>query len=291
MGRKKIEDDNFDDFDEFELEEGETEEEIPYGEEAEELSRPAREPKRPKTPEVDIVFQDEQIVVIHKPAGLDSTRGQFAVESVLDVLEKKLSNLAEPLRLVHRLDRETSGLMVLAKTVDAQRNLSAQWETRTVDKTYLVIIHGMIQPEEGTIDLPLKKTGNQSRPVKVDHEGGKPATTEYKVLEQYRQYALVEAHPVTGRMHQIRVHFSVEGCPVLCDGHYGTPAPLYLSKFKRGYKAAGRKEEEKPLISRLALHANRLEFDHPATKERMKFELEPPKDFAAAVKQLGKYGR
>jgi 23S rRNA pseudouridine955/2504/2580 synthase/23S rRNA pseudouridine1911/1915/1917 synthase len=296
LNNKNNDDDNFDEFDEFDLEEGETEEEIPFGDEEEEeekekIQRPARPVKASKSPEVDILFQDEHILVVHKPAGVDSTRGQFSTESLLDILEKKLPKLPEPLRLVHRLDRETSGLMLLAKTIDAQRNLSTQWETRTVDKTYLVIIHGMIQPTEGTIDLPLKKTESQSRPVRVDHEDGKPAVTEYKVLEQYRQYALVEAHPITGRMHQIRVHFSSEGCPVLCDRHYGSPEPLYLSKFKRGYRHSERKEEEKPLIARLALHANRLEFDHPATNQRMKFQLDPPKDFSAAVKQLGKFGR
>lgn len=281
MGRKKPNDDEFDEFEDFEEEETE----------AGESPEPDEErPARTRPPEVEILFEDDHVLVINKPAGLDSTRGQFAEISVLDVLEAKLKGLSAPLRLVHRLDRETSGLMLLAKTEAAQRDLSGQWETRTVDKTYLVIVHGVVTATEGTIDLPLRKTQLQSRPVVIDHQGGKPAVTEYKVREQYRQYALVEAHPVTGRMHQIRVHFAAEGTPVLCDKRYGTPEPLLLSKFKRRYKPSGRKKE-RPLIDRLALHANRLEFTHPTTGERRVFELDPPKDFAAAVKQLGKYGR
>ncbi len=292
MGKNNM-DDNLDDFEELDGEEGEFDESEFDEEEflSEEEEKPSRATRKSKTPPVEILFQDQHILVIDKPSGIDSTRGQFSVECILDVLEAKLKDLTEPLRLVHRLDRETSGLMILAKTADAQRDLSTQWETRSVRKIYLVIVHGVMQPSEGTIDLPLRKTESQQRPIKVDHEQGKPSATEYKVLEQYRQHALIEAHPVTGRMHQIRVHFASEGCPVLCDRHYGSPEPLYLSKFKRGYKHSRRKEEEKPLIARLALHANHLEFDHPVTRERMKFELKPPKDFTATVKQLGKYGR
>jgi 23S rRNA pseudouridine1911/1915/1917 synthase len=292
--KKKIEEFDEDDFDENEfdpIEDDEVEEEIvPKAAKKKPLKEP---PPARKIPPVEIVFQDENLMVINKPSGLDSNRGQFAVECVLDVLEAKLKDLPGPLRLVHRLDRDTSGLMLLAKTPEAQRNLSTQWETRSVEKTYLVIVHGVMQPREGVIDLPLKKTENNYRPVLIDHEKGKTAVTEYKVLDQFRQYALLEAHPVTGRMHQIRVHVAAHGCPVLCDPRYGSPDPLLLSGFKRRYKPPGRKEDEKerPLIARLALHANSLKFNHPVTNERMEFKVEPPKDFSATVKQLGKYGR
>jgi RluA family pseudouridine synthase len=286
--KKMEEDDEFDEEEFDELEDEELEEEI-LEEKIE--KRPAKQPPRPKTPPVDILFQDEHLLVINKPSGLDSNRGQFAVACVLDVLEAQLKDLPGPLRLVHRLDRDTSGLMILAKTPEAQRDLSRQWESRSVEKTYLAIVHGVMQPREGVIDLPLKKTENSHRPVMIDHEKGKPAVTEYKVLDQFRQYALLEAHPVTGRMHQIRVHAAAHGCPVLGDPRYGSPEPLLLSQFKRRYKPSGRKETEKPLIARLALHAHTLHFNHPATRDRMEFKLDPPKDFAAAVKQLGKYGR
>ncbi len=286
--KKKFEEDDFDE-DEFdEIEDEELAEKV-VGDQIE--KQPSKQPPRPKSPAVEILFQDEHLLVINKPSGLDSNRGQFAVECVLDVLEAKLTELSEPLRLVHRLDRDTSGLMILAKTAEAQKDLSSQWESRSVEKSYLVVVHGVMQPREGTIDLPLRKTQNQHRPVMIDSEKGKPAVTEYKVLDQFRQYALLEAHPVTGRMHQIRVHVSAHGCPVLCDQHYGSPEPLLLSQFKRRYKPSGRKEIEKPLIARLALHAHTLKFNHPATRERMEFKLDPPKDFSAAVKQLAKYGR
>jgi 23S rRNA-/tRNA-specific pseudouridylate synthase len=120
---------------------------------------------------------------------------------------------------------------------------------------------------------------------------GKSATTEYVVLDQFRQYALVQAHPITGRMHQVRVHFASQGTPLLVDRLYGSEAPLLLSQFKRGYRHSGRKAEEKPLIARTALHAHTLAFTHPTTGERLTFKVEPPKDFTATIKQLSKYGR
>jgi RluA family pseudouridine synthase len=260
--------------------------------EVDDLGKPVKRIKSPTEQPIEILFQDEQVLVINKPAGLDSTRGQFvSEETVLDRLERQLPNLPESLRLVHRLDRDTSGAMVLAKTVDAQRKLSQQWETRTVEKTYLAIVHGVVHDPQGTIDIPLKKTNSAKHPVLPDPANGKPATTEYVVLDQFRQYALVQAHPITGRMHQVRVHFASQGTPLLVDKLYGSEAPLMLSEFKRGYRSSDRKGKEKPLIARTALHANKLSFDHPTTGERMTFTVEPPKDFAAAVKQLGKYGR
>ena len=152
MRKKPADEEELDDLDEFEDEEL-----------AEEENAAPEPPPPPKIPEVTVLFQDEHLLVIGKPAGVDSTRGQYAQVSVLDVLEEKIKDLPGPLRLVHRLDRETSGLMLLAKTPEAQRDLSAQWETRTVEKTYLAIVHGVVGPAEGTIDLPLKKT--HSNPV------------------------------------------------------------------------------------------------------------------------------
>jgi 23S rRNA pseudouridine955/2504/2580 synthase/23S rRNA pseudouridine1911/1915/1917 synthase len=261
-------------------------------EELEEEADERRKQKRQKPLPVKVLYQDADIVVIDKPAGLDSVRGQFAGDvTVLDRLEAELTDLKGPLRVVHRLDRETSGAMVLAKNEDAQRKLTEQWETRTVEKTYLAITHGVVPSREGVIDIPLKKTQSQKRPVLPDQQNGKPATTEFKVLDQYRNYTLVEAHPITGRMHQVRVHFAAQGTPLVADHIYGSEEPLLLSEFKRGYRPSGRKDEEKPLIARLALHAHTLAFNHPTTGERLTFTVEPPKDFSAAMKQLGKYGR
>jgi 23S rRNA pseudouridine955/2504/2580 synthase/23S rRNA pseudouridine1911/1915/1917 synthase len=260
-----------------------------------EEDKPISKPKKLKASSalpIEILYQDDQVLVINKPSGLDSTRGQFVnEETVLDRLERQFSDLPESLRLVHRLDRDTSGVMVLAKTVEAQRKLCPQWETRTVEKTYLAIVHGVVHEPQGTIDIPLKKTSSAKRPVLPDPAKGKAATTEYIVLDQFRQYALVQAHPITGRMHQVRVHFASQGTPLLVDRLYGSEAPLMLSQFKRGYRHSGRKAEEKPLIARAALHAYTLAFTHPTTGERLTFKVEPPRDFAAAVKQLGKYGR
>jgi 23S rRNA pseudouridine955/2504/2580 synthase/23S rRNA pseudouridine1911/1915/1917 synthase len=286
---KKNQNDELDELDEFEEAGWEEIEEDEFDLEFQPQLKPKKKEK--KLP-LKILYQDEAIVVIDKPSGMDSTRGQFASEeTVLDRMEVELPDLAEPIRLVHRLDRETSGAMVLAKTKDAQRTLSEQWQTRTVEKTYLAITHGVVPTSEGVIDVPLKNTQSQKRPVLPDPARGKSATTEFKILEQYRQYTLVEAHPITGRMHQVRVHFASQGTPLLVDKLYGSSEPLLLSQFKRRYRSSHRKGDEKPLIARLALHAHTLAFDHPTTGERMTFTVEPPKDFTAAMKQLEKYGR
>ncbi len=244
---------------------------------------------RGKFPEIDVVFQDEHIIVIDKPAGMDSVRGLYSDNCILDYLEKNIDGLEGGLGVIHRLDRETSGLMVLAKNEDAQKNLSKQWAERSVEKLYLALVRGYVYPQEGIIEMPLSKTDKRSKPVTVDLRRGKQAVTEYRVINQFRDYALVEAKLHTGRMHQIRVHFSSRGFPLICDRHYGSKEPLFLSAFKKKYKHSNRKEE-RPLISRLGLHSYKLSFEHPDTGERMSFVKEPPKDFASALNQLKKFG-
>ncbi len=249
----------------------------------------ARCVKPAKPVRVEIVFQDEHIIVIDKPAGMDSVRGLYSYNCVLDYLEEKLPDLRGAIRVVHRLDRDTSGLMVLAKTQEAQKHLTRQWEERSVEKVYLCLVKGFVFPECGTIDMPLTKTDKRSKPVTVDLRRGKDAITEYRLINQFREYALVEARLLTGRMHQIRVHFSSRGFPLICDSHYGSGEPLFLSQFKKGYRHSRRKAE-RPLISRLALHSYKLMFNHPQNGERMCFEKDPPKDFSSSVNQLKKFG-
>jgi len=221
---------------------------------------------------------------------MDSVRGLYSYNCILDYLEEKLSGLNAPIRVIHRLDRDTSGLMILAKTEEAQRQLMQQWQEHSVEKVYLAIVRGFVSPEQGIIDMPLAKTDKRSKPVAVDLRRGKQAITEYHLINQFREYALVQAKLQTGRMHQIRVHFASRGFPILCDSHYGTKEPLFLSHFKKGYKPSYRKRQEKPLISRLALHSHKLTFNHPKTGQRVTFEKKPPKDFMSAINQLGKFG-
>jgi len=252
--------------------------------------RPRRE-RGPAGPELEILYEDEAVFVVDKPAGLDSVRGQFAgAVTVLDELARLRAGASEELRVVHRLDRGASGVMVLARTHEAQSNLTEQWSQRRVEKVYLALVRGHVPVDEGTIDLPLQETGRKRDPVVVDEREGKAAVTEYRRREQYRGYALLEVRPRTGRMHQIRVHLAAIGLPLVADGRYDSGEPLFLSDFKRRYRSS-RREPQRPLLSRLALHAQRVTFAHPLTGEQVSFEAELPKDLRTALAQLAKYAR
>ena len=210
-------------------------------------------------------------------------------ETVLSVLARPAhSPVGEPLRLVHRIDRDTSGVLLLARTSDSQRALTRQFMDRTVAKTYLAIVRGSPADSAGRIDAPVgEMRGNLVR-VCVNPRRGKPAVTDWEVLERFVGYTLLRCRPLTGRQHQIRLHMQIAGMPLAVDDLYGGSSGILLSSFKHDYKL-GRGREERPLIARLTLHAESIEFDHPSQGKRMRFEAPLPKDFRATLNQLRKY--
>jgi len=236
----------------------------------------------------EILFEDEHLILANKPPGLLSIPDRFAPEkpNLLALLNRQYGKVWT----VHRIDRETSGLICFARNEEAHRNLSLQFEQRAVEKTYLALLDGPAVPEEGTIDRPLAES--QSQPGKmVVAKKGKAAITRYKVAERFRQFTLVEARIETGRTHQIRAHFESIGHPLAVDRLYGRREAFYLSEVKQKGFHLSREEEERPLLSRLPLHAWKLALDHPHTGERLVFEAPLPKDFAAVLKQLRKWGK
>jgi tRNA pseudouridine32 synthase/23S rRNA pseudouridine746 synthase len=198
---------------------------------------------------VALVHVDEHIVVADKPTGLLSEPGRG--EHLRDCLLLRLRHAGSmpELRIVHRLDRDTSGLIVLARSADAHRILSRQFHDRLVTKHYIALVASPITADHLTIDLPLRKDMDHPPRHMVDPVQGKPATTHLRVIERTMDRTRVELSPVTGRSHQLRIHLAAIGHPILGDGLYGeaTTAP------------------------RLLLHATHLAFDHPATGERMTF--------------------
>mgnify|MGYP005837810625 CR=1 FL=1 len=192
-------------------------------------------------------------------------------------------------RPVHRIDKETSGVVLFAKTEEAFRGLSLQFQERTLTKIYHALVEGRPGWVEQNCDVPLRVDGDR-RHRTIVHREGKPSRTFLKVLETFRGFALVEAQPKTGRTHQIRVHLSYLGHPIVGDALYRGGEGLFLSAFKRGY-VANVLGTEKPLIRRTALHALSLEFTHPRTGEHLRFEAPYPKDLAIALKQLRRYGK
>lgn len=233
----------------------------------------------------DIIHQDEAIVVVNKPPGFLTVPDRFAhkLPNLYNTLQAKFGEIF----IVHRIDKETSGIICFARTAESHKELCRQFEQREAEKVYWVLVQGILQEKEGVIDEKLAK--NEFRPGSmVVAKKGKPSVTEYKVLEEFERYSLVEAHIKTGRQHQIRVHFRHIGHPPMIDSLYSKKSEFFLSEIKKKYTRAGRGKEERPLMSRTTLHAHRLRIAHTVTGEAMTFEADLPKDFRAILTQLRK---
>jgi len=235
----------------------------------------------------NIIFEDKHLLIVHKPSGLLTIPDRYDVDK---------SNLLQMLRndfgevyTVHRLDRETSGILCFARTEEAHQYLSQQFQDRTVEKVYYALLDGILNEEQGEIDQPIAPHPTISGKM-ITTAKGKPSLTHYQVIERFKNYTLVEADIKTGRTHQIRVHFAALGHPLAVDAVYGRADAFYLSKVKRNYHFSKYKEE-RPLMSRTSLHAFRLCFTHPADQTRHCYEADLPKDFSAVLKQLRKWGK
>lgn len=248
---------------------------------------------------LEIIYQDQHVVAVNKPAGLASIPGRGEDDSLLEQLARELklpaSGEADPrVRVVHRLDKDTSGVIIFALNVEAQRYLSHQFQNNTVTKEYVAIVMGRPPAEEGEIDAPIAPDRQRVGAMKVDKKG-KPARTLWKVEGMYRGLSVVRAFPKTGKTHQIRVHLKHIGHPLAVDPLYGPEksegevAGLLLSSFKRGYRL-GKWQEERPLISRLTLHAEKLMLQLPGGVP-LTVTAPLPKDMRATINMLEKYGR
>ncbi len=235
-----------------------------------------------------LLYEDDHLVVIHKPSGVSVTADRSGQEDLLQSLARQQKQ-SEKLRLIHRLDKDTSGVMLLAKNIDMQRRCTEWLEQRQIRKSYLALVAGFVTPPSGIIEACLGRLTHDSQRMCVDPKKGKPAVTEYDLLADFGGVALVLARPITGRTHQIRVHFAHRGFPLAIDPLYGSTRPILLSDYKMGYTIKG-KEEETPLIDRLTLHAYQLELpNNCGFPSPLIAPLE--KKFAAAVKMLTKHNR
>ena len=232
-----------------------------------------------------VLHADEHLVIVNKPAGLLAIpdRWDETLPSVKSLVREQFGSAYT----VHRLDRDTSGVMIMALTPEAHKALSVQFETHAVTKTYLAIVSGVVERDEMRIDIPIAADTRRKGLMKPSAKG-KEAHTVLRVLERFRLATLVECDLITGRQHQIRVHCSAIGHPLLVDPDYGQTAQFLLSSIKRRYNLA-KGAEERPIIDRLTLHAARIAFTHPVSGEPLTANAEPPKDFQAALQVLRKY--
>ncbi|NJB37780.1 RluA family pseudouridine synthase [Croceivirga sp. JEA036] len=203
---------------------------------------------------LEILFEDENLVVVNKPSGMLSVPGKHIKDSVKSRIQDRYPKATGPL-IVHRLDQDTSGVMVVALTKEAHKALQLQFLERTIRKTYMALLEKAILATEGKIELPLILDINNRPMQKVSYEHGKPALTYFKVVQKTSSKTLIKLHPITGRSHQLRVHCAHKlglQAPILGDNLYGTPA------------------------SRLCLHAQEITFKHPTTQKEMVISTEVP---------------
>ncbi len=220
---------------------------------------------------IEVVFEDKDILVVNKPAGLvvHPACGNESGTLVNALLHhtKHLSKSGGDIRagIVHRLDKDTSGLMVIAKNDEAHAVLARQFKQHKIEKIYWVVVKGAAEHDEMRCEAPLGRSPANRKKVVVQTEGGRESATNFKVLKRFKTATLLEARPETGRTHQIRVHLHHLHLPVLGDTVYGTASPL---------------------IKRQALHAKSLGFLHPVTKKKLSFDSEIPQDFDSLLKKL-----
>jgi 23S rRNA pseudouridine1911/1915/1917 synthase len=233
-----------------------------------------------------ILHVDEHIIAINKPPGLLAAPGRGDTVDAPTLLRNTPELSDNPaVRIVHRIDRDASGVLLYARTLAAQRSLVAQFTRRQVRKTYLAIVSGYVL-DDGEIDRNLTFDRRRQR-VRVVTARGRRAITRYRILERLAGNTAVECEPLTGRTHQIRVHMAWAGHPLTVDPLYGGGRNVLLSFYKPDYRPSKRREE-RPLIERLTLHARRIELNHPVTGERFTVEADVPKDMTATIRQLAR---
>jgi 23S rRNA pseudouridine1911/1915/1917 synthase len=236
---------------------------------------------------LEIIFEDDHIIVVNKPADVLTIPHRF--ETALPSLYTSLSAIYGKVFIVHRLDRETSGIIIFAKNDVAHRHLSIQFEKHETTKVYIALLDGVLHQDEGEIDKPIAEHSGIAGKM-VIAKRGKESLTLYKVTERFKHFTLVDADIRTGRTHQIRVHFQSMGYPLAIDTLYGRRTELMLSEIKGRKMKLGKFDEERPIMTRTTLHAARLVVTHPFTLEKMTFDAEMPKDFKALLSQLSKWG-
>jgi len=231
-----------------------------------------------------IIASTENWIAVNKPSGLLSIqdRHQHYIPSVRSWLEKQFGTVF----VVHRIDKDTSGLIIFAKNEHSHKDLSQLFENRLVQKKYLGLVHGTPPAASGTVDAPIAENSLKNGTMIV-HARGKHAITHYKTLQAFGKYSLVEFDIETGRTHQIRVHAKHIGNPIVADVFYSDGRGVFLSDFKKRVKLSKAEDEEKPILDRLGLHAHTLAF---TDEDGTAVSLEAPlfKDMKALISQLEK---
>jgi RluA family pseudouridine synthase len=234
---------------------------------------------------IELLAENNDYLFVNKPAGLLTIPDRF--NEVLPSLSRILQEKFGSIFTVHRLDKDTSGIVLFARNEQTHQFFSQQFENRIVQKFYYALVHGKMElAEKDTITLPIAEHPVQKGSM-IIHKKGKTAVTDYEVVETFTGYSWLQLQIHTGRTHQIRVHLQAIGHPVVADELYGNGIPLYLSSIKRNFRLSKKEETEHPLLARLALHASRISI-RDLRGEMLTYEAPLPKDLQAALYQLRK---
>lgn len=240
-----------------------------------------------KLPQFQILLQDDHLVAVNKSAGIAVLPGRGKTENLVELLAADAALGGKKPLLVHRIDADTSGVMLMALTPDSQKHLAAQFRERTVTKEYFALVRGTPLHESGSVDLPIGNDPNNKNRMVIRGIEPKKARTKWILGERFNGVTLLKVYPITGRRHQIRVHLKAMGYPLAVDPYYGGDK-LLLSEFKKKYKL-GKYQEERPLMDRLTLHARGITFKHPADDREFAITAELPKDFNSSLMALRKW--
>jgi len=234
------------------------------------------------TVEEIIIYEDDNIIALGKPSGVLAIPDRFNKEliNLYDLLNTKYGRIF----IVHRLDRDTSGVILFAKNAEAHRDLSMKWEKGQVSKTYDALCYGHIEKKQGTINLPIAPLKKKKGVMVIDRKNGKPSVTNYRVIKECSGYTLLDAMPKTGRTHQIRVHLAAIGHPVAGDKLYNRNEAINIGHKDKNIKFGVR--DGKFGIIRLMLHAQKLKFVNYMHQEVMEIVAQVPEDFKRVIDVL-----
>jgi len=233
---------------------------------------------------IETLYEDDYLIAINKKSGMLSIPSRDgSTDDLFSILKIKYN----PLFIIHRIDRDTSGVILYAKDAEVHKKMNQLFENHQICKKYLALLSGVPAEKEGHIENYIDENAQKMGSYKVSKKG-KLAISDYKVLATYKKNSLVEVDIKTGRTHQIRVHAQFIGCPLAFDPVYNPMNGVFISKLKRNYRPK-LEEEERSIINRLSLHASSMSFIHPITHQTIEIKSPLHQDFQKCIKILEKY--